>query len=921
MTLAEDTVLEKRFRIDGLLARGGMGAIYRAFDLHLKIPVAIKENALSTPARVAQFKQEALILARLRHPALPRVIHHFSVEGKQYLVMDFIEGENLWELVQRQQKPLPEDKALDYIIQVCRAVSYLHQQHPPIIHRDIKPQNIKITPDGQAVLVDFGIAKQVVSENAATLAGAKGITPGFSPPEQYLQRGTTPASDLYSLGATLYAVLTGQKPPDSISLVASHGKFQPPDQLNKKVSPGLAQAVVHAMQIEPADRPPSVAAWQEELVAAPHADAAGADDRQATLALPKPPPAQLSPAVSPALAEALYWLVDARGQGYPLPAGDLTIGRHSEVDVQVEDLSVSRNHARLRVEAGRCLISDNGSANGTFVNDRRLGADWCSLNPGDLLAVGSVRFYLTTTKPARLASQPLQPATVGHPGEVTTRTPSPAPAPPPAPASRSGRRALWLSLSLLLAVLIIGAAVYWLLNPALLVQFSGSTPPVAGGTQAAQTVTPAAAAGQVVTPAIPTEQPTQAGPTPTLASLAATITPTSPGAAPSPTMAASPGPTAPAQKSDTLGQAATPTGLALTQTATLTVSVTVTATRNVAAAAGPTVIPLEFTESTPELGSREVIDVDFNPKNPAEVYALVKGDGIYRSSTGGDGPWAKLPVDGASLVALVIDPADPTRLYGPTWNAVLKSTDGGNTWEAKMNGLVANRTVDVLVIDPQNPHILYGGVGETMVVSTDGGESWQSQEYGAGLGVARLHQIVVDPFNPATIYVAGLGAAVYKSVDSGRSFLPMPFNTGEGAYGLAAHPAQKDALLAGVNSSQAAIIRTQNGWDFEPASTGLIYGGADSAYSALAYAPSNPAIVYAGSGYESNPKAKGVFKSTDGGASWFDVSNGLRRNPDTGFPYYIKAIVVHPANPASVFLATGSGLYRSVDGGQSWQLR
>jgi photosystem II stability/assembly factor-like uncharacterized protein len=323
----------------------------------------------------------------------------------------------------------------------------------------------------------------------------------------------------------------------------------------------------------------------------------------------------------------------------------------------------------------------------------------------------------------------------------------------------------------------------------------------------------------------------------------------------------------------------------------------------------------------PELGSREVIDVDFNPKNPAEVYALVKGDGIYRSSTGGDSPWAKLPVDGASLVALVIDPTDPTRLYGPTWNAVLKSTDGGNSWEAKMNGLVANRTVDVLVIDPQNPNLLYGGVGERLVVSADGGESWQSQEYGAGLGVGRLHQIVVDPFSPATIYVAGLGAAIYKSADSGRSFLPMPFNTGEGTYGLAAHPAQKDVLLAGINSPQAAIIRTQNGWDFEPVSTGLIYGGADSAYSAIAYAPSNPTIVYAGSGYESNPKAKGVFKSTDGGATWFDLSNGLRRNPDTGYPYYIKAIIVHPANPDIVFLATGSGLYRSVDGGLTWQLR
>ncbi len=911
MTLAEDTILEKRFRIDSLLARGGMGAIYRAFDLHLKIPVAIKENSLSTPARVAQFKQEALILARLRHPALPRVIHHFSAEGKQYLVMDFIEGENLWELVQRQQQPLPEEQALDYLMQVCRAVSYLHQQHPPIIHRDIKPQNIKITPEGQAVLVDFGIAKQVVSENAATLAGAQGITPGFSPPEQYRQQGTTPASDIYSLAATLYAVLTAQKPPDSISLVASHGNFQPPDQLNKKVSPQLAQAVVHAMQIEPADRPQSVAAWLEELAAAAHSDAAGTDDRRSTLAPQKSAPAPLQPAGAASLGEALFWLVDAKGQGYPLGAGMLNIGRHSEADFQVEDLSVSRSHARIQVVAGRCLISDNGSANGTFVNDRRLGSEWYPLNPGDLLTVGSVRFYLTTTKPARLASQPPRPATKEPTGELLT----PVAAPLPQPTPRRGRRGLWLGVSLL-ALAIVGLTGSWLVNPAWLPQFGGSTTAPAG---TAQTVMLATHVGQATIPAAVEDRPTQAGPTPTLASLAATVTPTSPGAA------LSPEPTSPGQNRDTLGQVATPTALptdlALSLTPTMTAAAVITPTQIAPVEVGPTPIPLEFVESVPQLGTREVIDVDLNPKNPGEVYALVKGDGVYRSSDGGDGLWAKLPVDGASLVALVIDPTDPTRLYGPTWNAVLKSSDGGNRWEAKMNGLVANRTVDVLTIDPKNPNLLYGGVGERLVVSTDGGENWGSQEYGAGLGVGRLHQIVVDPFNPGTIYVAGLGAAIYKSTDGGRSFAPMPFNTGEGAYGLAAHPTQKDVLLAGINAPHAAIIKTQNGWDFRPVSAGLIYGGADSAYSAIAFAPGNPNIVYAGSGYESNPDAKGVFKSTDGGESWFDLSNGLRRNPDTGYPYYIKGITVHPANPDIVFLATGSGLYRSVDGGQSWQLR
>ncbi|MFC1975840.1 serine/threonine-protein kinase, partial [Chloroflexota bacterium] len=266
MPLPDDAILENRYRIDGLLAQGGMGAIYRGFDTNLNTPVAIKENFFQTPHAKNQFKREALILARLRHSALPRVTHHFSFEGRQYLVMDFIEGENLWEIVKQQNRPLEEKQALNYIVQVCRAVYYLHQQRPPIIHRDIKPQNIKITPDDQAILVDFGIAKQGTADSR-TQTGAQGITPGFSPPEQYGGMGTTSASDIYSLGATLYAVLTGKKPPDSVSLMVGGRKFKPPDEINTSLSRRTSQAIIQAMQVKPADRPSSVIAWQKELEA------------------------------------------------------------------------------------------------------------------------------------------------------------------------------------------------------------------------------------------------------------------------------------------------------------------------------------------------------------------------------------------------------------------------------------------------------------------------------------------------------------------------------------------------------------------------------------------------------------------------------------------------------------------------------
>ena len=123
MTLPEDTILEHRYRIDGLIAHGGNGAIYRAVDMTVDLQVAIKENFIQSPQRVAQFEQEAKVLTQLDHPLLPRVTHHFSFESEQYLVMEYIEGQQLWELISRRGQPLAEAEALYYFLQVCQAVS------------------------------------------------------------------------------------------------------------------------------------------------------------------------------------------------------------------------------------------------------------------------------------------------------------------------------------------------------------------------------------------------------------------------------------------------------------------------------------------------------------------------------------------------------------------------------------------------------------------------------------------------------------------------------------------------------------------------------------------------------------------------------------------------------------------------------
>lgn len=201
-SLPPGSIIENRYRITEMIGEGGMSRVYLAEDLRLDTRVAIKENLQTALESRRQFEQEARILAHLNHPNLPRVIDHCSdpASGRQYLVMDYVEGEDLEVIVQRSG-PLSEQVVLNWIRQVMDALTYLHSQSPPVVHRDVKPANIKITPQGKAVLVDFGIAKL---QGSGTLTGARAFTPGYAPPEQYGLR-TTARSDVYALGATLYS--------------------------------------------------------------------------------------------------------------------------------------------------------------------------------------------------------------------------------------------------------------------------------------------------------------------------------------------------------------------------------------------------------------------------------------------------------------------------------------------------------------------------------------------------------------------------------------------------------------------------------------------------------------------------------------------------------------------------------------------
>ena len=271
MPLSPGQIINDRYRIVKPLGRGGFGAVYRAWDTLLERPCALKENLDVSEEAQNQFLREAKILAKLDHPNLPRVTDYFLLPGLgQYLVMDFVEGQDLLAMMAKPGGLLPLEKVIHWIDQVCAALEYLHRQSPPVIHRDIKPGNIRVTPDGKAILVDFGIAK-VFDPQLSTIAGARAVTPGYSPIEQYGQGRTDARSDLYALGATLYHLVTGVHPPPSVDILSNDVPApRPAQELNPMVGFALSNALHRAMQLRREDRFLTVADFHQVLVSPRH---------------------------------------------------------------------------------------------------------------------------------------------------------------------------------------------------------------------------------------------------------------------------------------------------------------------------------------------------------------------------------------------------------------------------------------------------------------------------------------------------------------------------------------------------------------------------------------------------------------------------------------------------------------------------
>ncbi|GAA5526655.1 protein kinase [Herpetosiphon gulosus] len=261
-------ILHDTYEIRERIGHGGGGAVYAAYDIKLRKMVALKHLHLEGEHAIKAFGHEASLLANLHHPSLPKVYLHFTTNDSQFLVMDLIDGSDLSTILERQGGPLPVEHVLAWADQLLSVLTYLHTFYrQPIIHRDIKPANIKITSRGELKLLDFGLAKAEIFTNMrSAMHSVHGYTLTYAPPEQINQAGTDPRSDLYSLGATLYHLLTGRTPADgdgktadALARTLAMAKRKPdpiiaPQSFNPSIPDHVNQAIMRSLEIDADER-------------------------------------------------------------------------------------------------------------------------------------------------------------------------------------------------------------------------------------------------------------------------------------------------------------------------------------------------------------------------------------------------------------------------------------------------------------------------------------------------------------------------------------------------------------------------------------------------------------------------------------------------------------------------------------------
>jgi eukaryotic-like serine/threonine-protein kinase len=267
-------MVQNRYLVVQLIGKGGMGEVYLAVDQRLGSAVALKRTFFrEDEALGSAFEREAKILARLRHPVLPKVIDHF-IEGEgQFLVMEHISGDDLSKRLESAGKPFPLSWVMFWADQLLDALNYLHSHEPPIIHRDIKPQNLKLTDDNHIVLLDFGLSKDFDTTSKSEPAGSGsvvGYSPHFASMEQVRGMGTDARSDLYSLSATVYQLLTNTIPPDALSradalLGSAPDPLKSISEINSEVPAWVSDVVLKGIAVRQDERFTSAAEMQKAL--------------------------------------------------------------------------------------------------------------------------------------------------------------------------------------------------------------------------------------------------------------------------------------------------------------------------------------------------------------------------------------------------------------------------------------------------------------------------------------------------------------------------------------------------------------------------------------------------------------------------------------------------------------------------------
>ena len=272
--ISPNSMIQNRYLVVHIIGEGGMGEVYLAVDQRLGSAVALKRTHFSGDEALGNaFEREAKIMARLRHPVLPKVIDHFIENGDQFLVMEHISGDDLAKRLELAHKPFPLRWVMFWADQLLDALTYLHSHEPPIIHRDIKPHNLKLTDENHIVLLDFGLAKDFdthLDSDSPVSVSVVGYSPHFAPMEQIRGTGTNARSDIYSFSATIYQLLTNTMPVDALSradtmLGGGKDPIIPLTEINPEVTTAVSDVILKGIAIRQEDRFGTASEMQREL--------------------------------------------------------------------------------------------------------------------------------------------------------------------------------------------------------------------------------------------------------------------------------------------------------------------------------------------------------------------------------------------------------------------------------------------------------------------------------------------------------------------------------------------------------------------------------------------------------------------------------------------------------------------------------